>query len=261
MPTDLDLLVLGPVAAHRDGVPIHLGGAGEHLLLAALIVSIGHVVSDDLLADVLWGDQPPRSAHNTLQSTVSRLRTHLETEIERVDDGYLLAVPAECVDAVRFERAIRSAEEADGAWTDVWTHTRTALSLWRGSPYGAFGDRDPFTLERIRLDELRILANEILLTAEIELGRHALAACSLEALVLEYPYRERMWHLLVAALARDGRRIEAVRACDRLEDVLAAVGLGASPATRHLRQRVLDDDPWVPTPPLRGIATAKPSLA
>jgi DNA-binding SARP family transcriptional activator len=251
MSSNLDLLVLGPVAARRDGVPIHMGG-GEHLLLAALIVSIGHVVSDDTLADALWGDQPPRSAQNTLQSTVSRLRTHLEAEIERIDDGYVLSAPAMCVDAVRFERSIRTAEEAAGSWGDVWRHSRAALALWRGSAYGAFGDRAPFTLERIRLEELRVLANEILLTAEIELGRHALAACSLEALVLEHPYRERLWHLLVAALARDGRRIEAVRACDRLEGVLATVGMGVSLTTRELRQRVLADEALIPTPPLLG---------
>lgn len=257
MPNDLDLLVLGPVAAHRDGMPIHLGG-GEHLLLAALIVSIGHVVSDDALADALWGDQPPRSAQNTLQSTVSRLRTHLETEIERIDEGYVLAVPAMCVDAVRFERSIRSAQEAAGSWAEVWHHSTTGLSLWRGRPYGAFGEREPFTLERIRLEEQRVLANEILLTAEIELGRHALAACSLEALVLEHPYRERMWHLLVAALARGGRRVEAVRACDRLESVLATVGMSAGPTTRELRQRVLAEDSLIPTPPLLG-TTVEPA--
>ncbi len=63
-----------------------------------------------------------------------------------------------------------------------------------------------------------------------------------------------MWHLLVVALARDGRRIEAVRACDRLESILATVGMTVSSTTRELRQRVLADDLLISTPPLLGTA-------
>ena len=236
----IDLLVLGPVAAERDGQPLHLGGTLEHLVLASLVVGVGHVVADDALIEVLWGPDVPASAHNSLQSTVSRLRSDLHEEIDRVDHGYVLSVEPTCVDAVRFEQAVRAADAATTA-EERWDLARQALGMWRGAPYGAFGDREPFSLERVRLDELRILASEHALAADIELGRPAIAASSLEALVQEHPYRERMWRLLIEAFVADSRRVDAVRACDQLEKVLGDVGLGLSREIADIRQAILED--------------------
>ncbi len=64
---------------------------------------------------------------------------------------------------------------------------------------------------------------------------------SLEVLVEEHPYRERFWYLLVVALALSGRRVEALRACTDLREILAEVGLEPIAAIRQLEDEVLTE--------------------
>jgi DNA-binding SARP family transcriptional activator len=61
-------------------------------VLAHLILRANRVVPADLLIDGLWGEEPPESARNTLQTYVYRLRKLLgEGRIDGRDDGYVLA--------------------------------------------------------------------------------------------------------------------------------------------------------------------------
>lgn len=46
---------------------------------------------------------------------------------------------------------------------------------------------------------------EIELEAELALGRHELIVGELEIAVVDHPYREGLWYLLIEALARSGR--------------------------------------------------------
>ncbi|MGD2061786.1 MAG: BTAD domain-containing putative transcriptional regulator, partial [Acidimicrobiia bacterium] len=78
---------------------------------------------------------------------------------------------------------------------------------------------------------------------DLVLGRHARAVPMLETLVIEYPYRERTWYLLADALARDGRRVEALRTLRRLETQLGEVGLAPSREVRELEQQIIDEVP------------------
>ncbi len=244
MQQSLGLLVLGPVEAVHHGDVVSLRGSVERTVLAALIIGIGHIVPDDALIAAVWGDDPPPSHHASLQSTISRLRNHLGEVIERREGGYRLTADPNVVDAVRFEAHVRAAE--DGQTThDVHTAARRALSLWRGSPYGELGDREPFRLERIRLEELRLQAVEHLLGAEVALGHLGTAVAALEAAVEEHPYRERLWYLLVTGLAREGRRVEAIRSCDRLRAILGDLGLLPSREFIDLEERVIAEAPDV----------------
>jgi DNA-binding SARP family transcriptional activator len=231
--------VLGPVdVLTEDGVR-SVGGRRPQMLLAALVLTVGHATSTDHLADVLWAGDPPDHAANTLQSYISRLRHILGPDIVRAVDGsYLLEVEIEELDALLFERLVRRAR----AETDpelVRKMSRDALRLWRGVPFGDLSREDPFRMEAIRLDELRVLAMELGLEAELALGRGDLVVGELQAAVRENPYRERLWHLLVEALARDGRRVEALRACTDLRTLLAEVGLEPGDHLETLEDRIL----------------------
>ena len=64
-------------------------------------------------------------------------------------------------------------------------------------------------------------------------------------MVEDHPYRERLWCLLMSALAHDGRRVEAIRAYRRLEGLLAEVGLEPSREIRDLEQQILVEAPGV----------------
>ena len=120
--------------------------------------------------------------------------------------------------------------------------SREALGLWRGRPFGDLADDEGFRLEAYRLDELRLVAMELSLEADLALGRHELVVGELESSVEEYPYRERLWLLLIEALALGDRRVEALRTCARLRDVLADVGIEPGAEVSALEHRILEGE-------------------
>jgi DNA-binding SARP family transcriptional activator len=90
----MEFLILGPLEVSEDGRKLALGGPKQRAVLAHLILRANHVVPADLLIDGLWGEEPPESARNTLQTYVYRLRRLLgDGRIEGRDGGYVLAPP------------------------------------------------------------------------------------------------------------------------------------------------------------------------
>src|SRR5205807_4661396 len=91
-----------------------------------------------------------------------------------------------------------------------------ALGLWRGSALAEF-QYESFAREAIgRLEELRVVALEQRLAADLALGRHAEAVPELESLVREHPLRESLRRLLMLALYRSGRQADALAAVPHL---------------------------------------------
>lgn len=231
--------VLGPVDVLTPYGEVTVGGERLQAVLGALVISVGHAVPVDRLIDIVWGDAPPRTADGTVQSYVSRLRHVLgPSAIARIDHAYELVADVEQVDAVMFEALAAEAMDAADDPAKRRALARRALRLWRGVPFGDLADRDPFRLEALRLDEMRMTVMELDLRAGLDLGRGELLVGQLEAAVAEYPYRERLWYLLIEALAGDGRRVDALRACTRLRELLAGVGLEGGPQLRRLEQLI-----------------------
>jgi DNA-binding SARP family transcriptional activator len=236
--------VLGPVDVMTEaGVVVPKGRIGRKLL-GALAISVNHAVSSDRLAEIIWHESPPPSLGNTLQTYIFRLREDVGHErIVGEDHSYALHLAPEQLDALEFERLASRAADCREDASRCTALCREALALWRGVPFGEFVDEDPFRLEAMRLDELRLYVMEIQLAAELELGREELAVGTLEALVEDYPYRERLWYLLIEALALCGRRVEALRAFRRLRSLLAQVGLEPSAEIKSLEEEILSEDP------------------
>ena len=114
-----------------------------------------------------------------------------------------------------------------------------ALGLWRGRAFGDLADDEAFALEAYRLDELRLATMELELESELGLGRHDLIIGELELAVDEHPYREGLWYLLIEALTSSDRRVEALRVCERLRQVLADAGLDAGDRLVAREQAIL----------------------
>jgi DNA-binding SARP family transcriptional activator len=237
----VSIRVLGPVEAVVGRKPRPIAGRNTRAVLAALVLGVDHAASVDHLICAIWGDSPPHAARNTLQTHVSALRTVLGRNlIEYEESCYRLRVDPDAVDSVRFERLVVEA----AAWLDsdparARDLIMQALGMWRGRPYGDLGDDEFVVVEAHRLEEMRLEAMEIRLAADIALGHHSHAAGILAGAVEDHPYRERLWYLLMTALAQDGRRVEAVRAFRRLEAVLAEVGLEPSHDVRDLEEEIL----------------------
>lgn len=240
MQDDYVIRVLGPIDVLGTSGVVAVGGRHARALLGALVIGVGHAVPIDHLREAVWGQDPPDSVDNTLQSNVSHLRQLLGSDaIVRVDGSYELTTEPSNIDAVRFETLLAAAA-ASSDDSERRDHGRRALDLWRGRPFGDLADDEAFKLDTYRLEELRLTAMEICLEADLALGNHELIVGELEAAVEEHPYRERLWFLLIEALEAGFRRVEALRVCARLRGVLAEVGIQASDELTALEQRILE---------------------
>src|SRR5689334_23362294 len=70
--TCVEFAILGTVEARANGKALELGGGKQRALLAVLILHANEAVSRDRLIDALWGERPPPSVHQSLDTYVSR---------------------------------------------------------------------------------------------------------------------------------------------------------------------------------------------
>jgi DNA-binding SARP family transcriptional activator/tetratricopeptide (TPR) repeat protein len=258
----VEIRVLGPLEVVVDGAPVALPGHKTRLLLAALVVYAGEVVSTDRLYEILWGARPPASAGNTLQTYIAQLRKALEPgrprgEAGRVlvtrEPGYLLELEPEELDAGRFERLARSGRNAlHDAPGEAAATLRAALSLWRGDPF-AHVTYEPFAQADIaRLTEMRLTAIEDRVDADLAVGAHATVCGELVELVAEHPLHERLWGQLMTALYRCGRQADALDAYRRVRaQLVEQLGIEPSPALRELHAAILQQRSELEWPPRR----------
>ena len=120
---------------------------------------------------------------------------------------------------------------------------REAESLWRGRPLADL-EFEPFArLEVQRLEELRLLAVEERIDAELALGRHPALCPELEALAAEHPLRERVRGQLMLALYRSGRQADALEVYRAGRSLLVEeLALEPGPRLRQLERAILEQD-------------------
>lgn len=235
--------LLGPVEVLRDGRALNPLGPQPRTVLAMLLLGTGDVVSTDRLIDVLWGERPPDEPRNAIQVYVSRLRRLLSgaagVAISTAGrHGYRMDAAPEAVDLLRFRRLTADARDADPA--RAVELLGSALSLWRGDPFGgAAGDWLHRQLtpglhdERVRAAEQRALT----LT---ELGRYGEATAELSTLLAEHPTREQLAEALMTALHRTGRTAEALAVFRDLRTRLVDdLGIEPGESARRVHENIL----------------------
>src|SRR5262249_26314567 len=95
-----------------------------------------------------------------------------------------------------------------------------------------------------RLEELRLVAVEERIEADLLLGRHADLVGELEALVGRHPLRERFRGQLILALYRSGRQAEALAAYRNCRSLLVGeLGIEPSRSLHDLEAAILRQDP------------------
>ncbi|GAB3445769.1 ATP-binding protein [Actinophytocola sediminis] len=233
--------MLGPFEVRADdGTTVDVPGARLRALLVALALDAGRVVPKATLVDWIWGEHPPADAANALQRLASRLRKALPGGlVDGHPNGYRLVVDPDVVDAVRFERLVGQARDADGPARVALL--REAGALWRGDAMREVGlpDSAAFAAAATRLDELRLTALEDRFAAEAAPG-HEVALAELTDLVTAHPTRERLVTALMRALVAAGRDTEALRVYQRTRDALAdALGVDPSPELSALHVALL----------------------
>src|SRR5262245_7056852 len=242
----MEFRILGPLEVSAGDGAIKLGGPKQRAVLAHLILRANRPVPVDLLIDGLWGEEPPETAKNTLQTYVYRLRQVLgEDRISSDAGGYTLPADAAEIDAARFETMVRAAKaDLSSDTSKAAAAFSEALTLWRGAPLADLSNEPSLRGEIARLEELHLSATEHRIAAEIEMGGHSTVVSELDALTERYPLRERMWASLMLALYRLGRQAEALAAYQRARQVLAdELGTEPSRELQALNEQILRRDP------------------
>ena len=256
--------MLGPVEVRSGSTSVEIRRGIPRLLLSALILRAGETVSPDWLAEVIWGDDAPGNPTNALQTHVSYLRRTLAgaadgstQSIVTRPGGYVLDVPPERIDSIRFVRGIERARRQGEVGTALGLTAaldgiEQALALWRGEPYVDAGDRPFIVGEVTRLVEARLTAVECRVDYLLALGRHQEAVAELGSLVVDHPLRERFHEQLILGLYRSGRQGDALRAYQRARTLLLdELGLDPGPALQRLELLMLEQSgelDWGPPP-------------
>ena len=208
----MEFRILGSIEVVENGSgPIALGGPKQRAVLAHLLLRANHLVPTDVLIDEVWGEEPPETVRNALQSYASHLRKALGAErVEGSRAGYILRAETSELDAARFQSLLRDARrllpiDAKAA-VGAFDH---ALDLWRGPAFGDLATETSLRSEAARLDDLRLAAFEERIDAQLTVGELGEVIGELESLTARHPLRERFWEQLMLALYRTGRQGEA----------------------------------------------------
>ncbi|MEV8347620.1 BTAD domain-containing putative transcriptional regulator [Streptomyces niveus] len=239
----LRVALLGVFQVSRGGAALPVAGARLRSLVVRLALAGGRTVTESALVDAVWGEDPPAGPAHALHSLVSRLRRALGSAdgVALLPGGYRLALDADDVDVLRFERLVatgrdrlRAGDPLPGAAV-----LGEAVALWGERP-GA----EPVAVAEVapaaatRLAQLSVEAVADLAEAELALGRTEEAAARLTVLLADHPVHERAVALLMDALDAQGRQAEALARYEQVRETIADV-LGADPGAalreRHLR--------------------------
>ncbi|MDX3376243.1 BTAD domain-containing putative transcriptional regulator [Streptomyces sp. ME02-6991-2A] len=247
----MNLLALGPLELWQGDQQHMLGSVKQRCVLAVLVHARGEPVAMDTLMERVWGDEPPRTAPDTLQTYLSRLRGHLReavgplVRLDRVPPRlYQLRMSDQNdLDLVRFQRfRTEAAVAAEQGRTD-WAIglLRTAENLWRGEPLTESSSEWAASV-RTRLVEDHRHVREERIRLELELGRHADLIGELRELVAESPLAEGVVGSLMLALHRSGRHSEALELYRGTHTRLRELGMDPGADLRALHQRILEQD-------------------
>src|SRR5215217_5916651 len=205
----------------------------------------------DRIADALWRGAPPAGADVTLRTHVSHLRRRLATigaqdALVTRQASYGLFLHADQLDATQFEQLLALSQEAltRGEPERAARSLDEALSLWRGKVLEELGPPEFASTEAARLEELRLVALDHRIDANLALGKHHAVIAELEHLIAAHPFRERLHCQLMLALYRSGRQADALAVSSALRQQLAdELGVDPGPELRDLETAILRHDP------------------
>jgi len=257
-----DLVFAEPRDAVRFGLlgPLHVvDGAGaaravpagkQRIVLAAMLLSTGGMVSATDLAEALWDAAPVPNAPAVMRTYVMRLRRTLGPVGARIvgrPPGWAVELHGpEELDLAEVDclwRAARAAGEA-GRWRQVSLLLARALSLWRGEPLVDVPSAALARREAGRLAELCLQITEARIDADLRLGRHSELVAELRRLAAEQPLREHIRAQLMLACYRCGHQAAALEVYRDARGTLAdELGVEPGRELHEMHQRILAADP------------------
>lgn len=242
--------LFGPIEVqlrgHRLG-PRDFGGTKPRQLLQILALERGHPVPKLRLAELLWGDLPPRNVAATLETYVCVLRRHLSPGddaghglVVTEPGAYRLAVEGVDLDVDRFDQLVLAASHRHGIDSRL-SHLEQALDLsLRGEllqeePYAAWAEGARETYQRRTVFALLDAAH-----AAAACGDFARALTHAERALLRDELSERAWRAVMVALYGLGCEGEALRVYERCAARLTQwLGVPPLPSTDAVRTAIV----------------------
>lgn len=258
--------MLGPLEVTFGDRTVKVGRNRQMTLLALLLIHANRPVELRRLIDGIWGEDPPRTAAEQVQTCVWRLRRAFRDAgattgmIETTPAGYLLRVDEDQIDTCQVDRLVATAERlaAAGDLSGAIAAYRESLALFRGPVLPEITS----TAVRLAADSweqrrLRIL--EECFDLSLKAGQGGELVRELTALVEEHPLRERFRSQLILALHRNGQQAEALAVYQAGREVMVReLGLEPGPQLRQAQLAVLSA-PAHPDPPAGPPADARPA--
>lgn len=245
----LSVRLLGSVDLCFDGRAASVSGLRRKAVLAALALHAGEVVTTGRLIEIVWGDEAPGCAVNTLQSHISYLRRMMggHGAITARRPGYLLEPRLVAIDALEAEELVRQGlRDDDPVRVRAWLGE--ALAMWHGPSLADVAGLPWFEEQAGRLDGVRWTAVRAETAARLELGEHAALVPELEVLAKEHPFDEELHCQLMLALYRSNRQADALAAYQRLRRALAdELGVEPGARLRELESAILRQEPSLQT--------------
>ncbi|MDV8009338.1 AfsR/SARP family transcriptional regulator [Rhodococcus sp. IEGM 1318] len=220
-------------------------------VLAVLALRSGTVITQDSLVAELWAEEPPRSATTTMQTYVYQLRQAVEAldgscvagEVVRTESpGYLLSDIAIDVDVVRFRVLVNNAKaHLRTSAEDALSFGRHALNIVRGAPMADVRQGQLLRGSAVRLGEEIMATHELVIEAQLMLRRYSEVIVELYEQCARNPLREGFYYQLMTALAKTGRRSEALDVYAQLTRILRdELGIDPSQSFRRLHMQILE---------------------
>ncbi|MFF2043738.1 BTAD domain-containing putative transcriptional regulator [Kitasatospora sp. NPDC058170] len=262
--------LLGPLEVVHDGRLLPLGGVIQRTTLGFLLLHANRVVSTTQLLKAMWPQEAPPTARKMLQNAVSGLRGLLArarvdpraAELVSRAPGYMLRIDTSRIDLAHFQSLVQEgrARLVAGSPGDAARLLREALDCWRGPVLEDLAETGIDWPELAALRNSRMAALEDFFEAELEGGRHHEVMAELEAEVALAAPRERMCHLLMLALYRCGRHVEALGVYRRLRPrLLEEFGLEPGRELQDLYRAILRHDPSLDLPAAPRGTTGRPA--
>ena len=213
-------------------------------MLAALAFDHPVPVPTERVVTLVWGEDPPPTAHKACHNHIARLRQAWPGVVETLPSGYRLAPNVE-LDATELTGVVFGDRGEAGA--------DELARLIKDSHGLLFEDLHPWPEVQERRERSR-QAIEVLrerqVMALLAEQRDDAAALAAHELVEAAPDSEHRWWLWALALARVGRRREALAALADAHQRLVKAGLEFGPHLRALEHLVAQGDPLVDNPSL-----------
>lgn len=251
----MDIRLLGPMEATLDGRSFSPTAGKPRQVLALLAIHAGELVTTSAMVEEVWGRKVPRTAVQTIQTYILKLRKGLTDNAGLPGDprdviatrpgGYALNVPADMVDVNRYQALAADGEDAfaDEDYETASRQLGTALDNWRGPALVDLPTGFLLGVEVTRLEQSKLSVLESRIAADLHLGRHHQLLGELAELTARYPMHEKICAQYMTALSVCGLKWRALEVFRTLRKTLVReLGVEPSLQVQRLQRGILDSD-------------------